>query len=461
MQRFVADPVYLSVLRGIYPLQPFPMSEDCLSLNVWSSELGMTVRAPVMVWLHPGGFAIGAGNSPWSDGLRLAKHRGVIVVSVTHRLNLFGHLHFGEIGGPEYADSGNAGVLDLIAALTWVHENIAQFGGDPGNVTIFGESGGGCKVSTLLAMPAARGLFHKAIIQSTTLLRGASPEGATAVARRVLDRLGIAMNDLEALRSVPAGRLQAAATQEIWWPVVTGKSLPAQPFDSAPSITADIPLMIGTTHDEETYGLLSSDAPNPTTEAQAIQALINALWWEGLTESNLVGEILSRFNNLHPNLPALAMFIQCGTAVSRDDATAVAERKAALNKASVFMYRFDWASVALAGRYRAGHAIDIPFVFDNLAAAPQLYDGDITARLAELASRMAKAWCAFARHGNPNHSALPDWKPYTAVERATMLFDDDCRLVIDPDSTERELLARFRDRRIEAITLVPPTSVAP
>src|SRR4051794_24450359 len=191
------------------PPDASPESEDCLTLNVWTPGLGDGAKRPVMVWLHGGAFAYGSGNRAVTDGANLARRGDVAVVSVNHRLNIFGFLHLADIGGAHYAHSGNAGVLDLVAALAWVRDNIAAFGGDPGNVTIFGESGGGGKVSVLLAMPGARGLFHRAVIQSGAVIRARSCERAAAVTDAVLRELGIARGDYNRLHEVPAERLAA------------------------------------------------------------------------------------------------------------------------------------------------------------------------------------------------------------------------------------------------------------
>ena len=239
--------------------EPRPESEDCLVINVWTPNPG-TGKRPVMFWCHGGGFFVGSSSGGWYDGTALARHGDVVIVTMNHRLGPLGYLHLADLIGPAYTASGNAGMLDLVAALQWVHDNIAAFGGDPDNVTIFGESGGGAKVSMLLAMPAARGLFHKAIIQSGPGIHMRSRDVAAQDAAKLLAKLGIRHDDAIALHDVPADRLIAAQAglhrlnpYYLLEPVVDGEILPRAPFEpTAPEISADVPLIIGTNKDEAT-----------------------------------------------------------------------------------------------------------------------------------------------------------------------------------------------------------------
>src|SRR3954452_19370695 len=257
------------------PADTSPESEDCLTLNVWTPGIGDGAKRPVMVWLHGGAFAYGSGNRAVTDGANLAWRGDVVVVSVNHRLNIFGFLHLADVGGERYAQSGNAGMLDLVAALAWVRDNIERFGGDPGNVTIFGESGGGGKVSVLLAMPEARGLFHRAMIQSGAAIRVRMSERASALTEAALNELGIARGDFERLHEGPAERLAIAIAPAVraigrpqlplldgydFGPTVDGTDLPAQPFDpAAPGTARDIPLLIGGTREESGFFLGDDD----------------------------------------------------------------------------------------------------------------------------------------------------------------------------------------------------------
>jgi len=261
----------LETLLG--PADTTPEGEDCLTLNVWTPGLGDGAKRPVMVWLHGGAFGYGSGNRAVTDGTNLARRGDVVVVSVNHRLNIFGFLHLADVGSPAWAHSGNAGMLDLVAALRWVRDNIAGFGGDPGKVTIFGESGGGGKVSVLLAMPGARGLFHRAIIQSGAAIRVSTRERANALAEAVLREVGLRSSECERLQSMPAERLLAAiapashAVGRSRWPlldrynfgpVVDGSDLPQHPGE--PAISDDIPVMIGGTREESAFFLADDDA---------------------------------------------------------------------------------------------------------------------------------------------------------------------------------------------------------
>src|SRR5579884_487511 len=279
--------------RLLGPADDTPEGEDCLTLNVWTPDLDKGKR-PVMVWLHGGAFAYGSGNRAVTDGANLARRGDVVVISVNHRLNIFGFLHLADLGGERFAGSGNAGMLDQIAALEWVRDNVAGFGGDPGNVTIFGESGGGGKVSALLAMPAAQGLFHRAIVQSGAAIRMTARERANALAAAVLAQLGIGKNECDRLQDVPPQQLLAAIAPASraagprpfplldrydFGPVVDGADLPQHPFDpAAPAASAAIPLLVGGTKDESSL-FLTEDEPYWTgtlTEA-ALRARIAAV----------------------------------------------------------------------------------------------------------------------------------------------------------------------------------------
>ena len=282
----------LETLLG--PADATSEGEDCLTLNVWTSGFDDGVKRPVMVWLHGGAFGYGSGNRAVTDGANLSGRGNIVVVSVNHRLNIFGFLHLADIGGSAWAHSGNAGMLDIVAALRWVHDNIEAFGGDPGNVTIFGESGGGGKVSVLLAMPAARGLFHRAIIQSGAAIRVSTRERANALAEAVLKELGVGRNECELLQAFSAERLLPAiapvarAVGRCRWPlldrydfgpVVDGSDLPQHPAEpDAPALSDDIPLMIGGTREESAFFLADDDAVwNGTLAEQELRQRVAAV----------------------------------------------------------------------------------------------------------------------------------------------------------------------------------------
>jgi para-nitrobenzyl esterase len=429
----------------VLPLrEAIPMNENCLVLNVWTPALNDNGKRPVMFWCHGGAFIAGSGSSPWYDGTNLSRKGDVVVVTINHRLGAFGYLHLQDLGGDEFASSGNAGMLDIVLALQWVRENIAQFGGDPGNVTIFGESGGGAKVSVLMGMPAARGLFHNAIIQSGPAVEMMSRAGATATAEQVLAELGLQPNQLDQLRRISAERLldaQRAILRKFslmsfanrrrigFNPVVDGKNLPAGPFEPvAPAVSSEVPLIIGTNKDEMT--LFFAFAP----------------WAENLDEAGLrervgmvMGEradsVLAGYRRARPHDSPCELLLAMATdAGIRMPSLVIAERKAALRGAPVFVYLFSWETPVLDGRLKPPHALEIPFVFDTLENSPLA--GDSPTRFA-LAEKMSRTWIAFARTGNPDNDAIPHWPAYSVAERPTMIFDDECHVMSDPYGQER------------------------
>jgi para-nitrobenzyl esterase len=429
--------------------------EDCLTLNVWTPGAGGGARRPVMVWLHGGAFAYGSGNRAVTEGANLARRGDVVVVSVNHRLNIFGFLHLADLGGERYAHSGNAGVLDLVAALEWVRDNIEGFGGDPGNVTIFGESGGGGKVSVLLAMPAARGLFHRAVIQSGATIRVSTRERAAALAEAALKHLSIGSGDLDRVQQVPADKLAAAiapASRAVgrpplplldrydFGPVVDGADLPAQPFDpAAPAIADDIPLLIGGTREESGFFLADDDEVwnRQVTEASLRRRI-------GAVAGGEVDRVLDLYRTLRRGASREELLIAALTGSNFWIRTVMlAERKAARGKAPVYMYSLDWRSPACGGRLQAHHAMDLPFVFDTTDVPDTTKDAP---GAPELAAVMSASWAAFARTGSPENPALPRWPVYGPEERATMAFDSECRVVNDPDGDARPLWQRIAKR---------------
>jgi para-nitrobenzyl esterase len=423
-------------------------NEDCMFLNVWTPQLGGPKKRPVMVWFHGGGFNYGSGSWPAYDGHNLASRHDVVVVTVNHRLNAFGYLYLGDLAGEAYATSGNAGQLDLIAVLEWVRDNIAEFGGDPGNVTIFGQSGGGGKVSALLAMSGAKGLFHRAIIESGPGIRGAPKQAATEVARAVISELQIDPGDIKSLQSVPAERLAAAAAAMQaklgggsgigglrFAPVVDGTALPNHPFDPvAPAITANVPIMIGCTKDEQT--LYNVGQP----------------WWGKLTDAELsqkakaipgVGDkaeaLIAAFRKLRPGDSPSYLYTDVATSTfAFANSIRLAERKAGLKPSPAYFYVFQWGAPVDDGILRAPHTIEIPFAFDNVDKGPLLLGSAPSVQA--LAGVVSGTWVAFARTGNPNHPGLPQWPPYDAEKRATMTFNNPCKVVNDLEGEVRKIL---------------------
>jgi len=418
-------------------------NEDCLFLNVWTPGVGDGQKRPVMFWIHGGGYAYGSSSWPIYDGGNLARRGDVVVVSVNHRLNLFGYLYLAEIAGNEYAESGNAGMLDLVLALEWVRDNVAAFGGDPGNVTIFGESGGGSKVSTLLAMPAAKGLFHKAIIESGPGLTGATKAAATATTQSILTELGVDATNLAALTLLPAETMLAAAYRAAakagpgpaqfarLSPVVDGVVLPSDPFTpGAPAQSANVPLLIGTNKDEMTLFNAGEAWFRDLDEKGLAQRAKDTV---GPKADALIAAYKARSPSYSP--PYLLSAIITGSFMW-SDSIKLAERKS-VQAAPVFMYRLDWETPVGAGVFKAPHTLEIPLVFDNVERARVLLgDGDAPQQLANL---MSDAWIAFARNGNPAAKGLPAWPAYEKKHRATMIFDTATHVALDPDAKIRKI----------------------
>ena len=423
------------------PVDTLPVGEDCLTLHVWTPGLD-NARRPVMVWLHGGAFSWGSANSPRYDSTRLAGRNDVVVVAVNHRLNIFGHLDLSQLGGERFAQSGNAGVLDLVLALEWVRDHAARFGGDPDNITVFGQSGGGGKVSALLAMPRARGLFHKAIIQSGASVRFAERERTTRLAEAVLKHLGLRHDQLDALQALPLERLQEAVApaqatlgrprqplldRYNFGPVIDGDLLPGHPFDpAAPAVSDGIPLLIGDTKDESAIFLAPDDAVwNGVITEDELRKRIAAV--AGGATDDLLAYYKRRDPDASPSARLITMLTASNFAVR---SLLLADRKAKRGRAAVWKYRFDWETPAFGGRLKASHSVEVPFVFDTLHVIGEAHRKPGAQALAD---RVSKAWATFARSGEPANAGLPAWPAYATDRRATMLFDDDCRVVDDPD----------------------------
>lgn len=412
-------------------------SENCLFLNVWTPEAAHRTKRPVMVWLHGGGFAQGSGGSEMNDGRALCRRGDVVVVSINHRLNALGYLYLGDVHS-DFADSGNVGQLDIVLALQWVRDNIAAFGGDPGKVTIFGESGGGAKVGTLLGMPPAKGLFHRAIQQSGAAVTMVERVDAAAIAERTLATLGVAKSDVHKLQTMDAKTVVAAAIaaqgpgagmgRRSLGPVVDGRALPAHPFEpAATEVSRDVPLIIGTNKDENTLFLAGDPAFGKMT-AEDARARFAAAGDKAQAAYDL-------YRRLRPNDPPTYWVTALQTDMGfLSGSIREAERKAAQKAAPVYMYRLDWETPIMGGALRAPHGLDTPLVFDNAALAPNLVGPG--PEPAKLGAAMSQAWINFARSGNPSQPGLA-WPRYDASERKTMIFDAPNRVVSDPDRERR------------------------
>ena len=423
------------------------MSEDCLFLNVWTPGIDNKKR-PVMVWLHGGGFSSGSGGDAISEAGNLALKGNVVIVSVNHRLNVFGYLQLGKEWGPEYVSSGQAGMLDIVLSLEWVRDNIGRFGGNPGNVTIFGESGGARKVSMLMAMPPAKGLFHKAIIQSGSGLDAPSKAEAVSLGRELLKKLGIAEGDREALSradtkaifdaqpsAAPAASPAGQLTMPIggFVPCVDGIALPRKPFiPDAPAISAKIPLLIGSNKDEMTVFRARDPKFGTSTDADFTAYVRRQL--PGKAEA-LIPALRAAFPGYSPSHLITALETLKGYWIAT---VLQAERKAAQGAAPVYVYLLAWETPVDGGRLRSHHALDLPLVFNNIESSRGMVGpGPEPQRVAD---QMSAAWIAFARSGDPNTDGLPPWRPYDLKSRATMIFNLKSRLQNDPYSEIRRIL---------------------
>ena len=405
-----------------------PSSEDCLMLNVWTPGTDGAKR-PVMFWLHGGGFQFGSGSQPFYDGANLARRGNVVTITINHRLGCLGYLHLADLGGPAFAKSGNVGILDAVAALEWVRDNVERFGGDPKNVMIFGESGGGSKVSTLLGMPAAKGLFHKAAIESGPALTATAREAAARTASAFLNILGLDKTKLDRLQNLPAQHLIEAQsmTRGGFSPVHDGDVIPEHMFEPvATRISEDIPLLIGSNKDEGTF-LLQSEADLFTMDETALRSKVRT----AMGSDEAANRVLDIYRRTYPNARPTDYWVQIYTDRSmRTRSIALAERKAALNKAPVYMYYFAWDTIGFGGKYKAMHMAEIPFVFDNIANAEAMTH--LLPEAQTLADKMSNAWLAFAKTGHPATTDLPQWSAYSTDHRATMIFDSHPRVENDP-----------------------------
>ena len=416
------------------------VSEDCLRLNVWTPALRDGKKRPVLVYFHGGAYNNGSVNENLYDGGRLCRRGDVVVVTVNHRLNGFGYLYLAELGGAEFADSGNAGQLDLVLALRWVHENVAEFGGDAECVTIFGQSGGGAKCATLMAMPAARGLFHRVWTMSGQQLTGRTREHATADARKVLGALGLTPERCGEIKTVPLETLSAAMRGlSAWTPVVDGRVLPRDPFapDASP-LSADIPMVLGNTHDETRNLIGGANAALfaltwetvPGAIAQSVKAFIGDLTPEA---------IVAEYRRLYPAYSASDVFFAATTAARSWKGMVLESERRARQGGPTWVYYVNWPSPLDGGKWRAPHMIDIPLVFDTVAQSRYTAEGGAAAQ--SLADAMSGALLAFARTGNPATAALPAWPRFDVERRATMLFDVPPRVESDPRGAERKFFA--------------------
>jgi para-nitrobenzyl esterase len=410
--------------------------EDCLSLNVWTPGLDNGKR-PVMVWLHGGGYTMGSSTeSPVYDGENLAHRGDVVMVSVNHRLGVFGHLNLAAYGD-QYANSGAVGMLDIVTSLEWVRDNIANFGGDPSRVTIFGQSGGGGKVGVLMAMPPAKGLFHRAIMQSGSFPGAATMEGSAIMAEKLLKEFNLDASQVDKLHEVPFDQLQKAAAKlepfpasttgimdsrrsallQGWAPVAGNAAIPEQPFVyRASEVSANVPLIIGSTLNEFINGVDQPDCFKMTEEE--LKSKVRRAWPER------VDAILQAYRKNLPGANNFELWSVIGASSMRAMVLQEARFKAEQKASPAYCFRFDWHTPVLDGRPLAQHGSDMAFAFDNTAKFENMTGNGPAARA--LAARMSEAWIHFARTGDPNHSGIPHWKPFDPSTNGTMVFDNEC-----------------------------------
>jgi para-nitrobenzyl esterase len=423
-----------------------PMGEDCLCLNIWTADLGTGHKRPVMVWLHGGGYTTGSGAFTCYDGTELARKHDVVAVTLNHRLGVFGYLYLAEAGGEKYAKASNAGMLDIVAALEWIRDNIAAFGGDPGNVTIFGQSGGGGKVSTLLAMPSAHGLFHRAIVESGAAVTGLPKERATKAAESFMQKLGVQSGDVEKLQRLPmqqllqtfgemSGNGMPGSGSLPLAPVVDGTSVPSDPFNpTAPAISVNIPLLIGTVETEVTF--FPNQILDPIDDA-SLHAHVKQIL-RGADDAK-VDQLITVYRKGRPKASNTDLYlIIASDATFRQGVLIEADRKAAQHGAPVYQYYFTWRSPVRDGKLRTFHTLEIPFVFDIVDECKSM-TGTGQDRYA-LAEKISGAWTAFAHSGNPNHAGLPHWPAFDEKKRAVMILNDRCGAVDDPYGDSRRAL---------------------
>ncbi|HEX7946336.1 MAG TPA: carboxylesterase family protein, partial [Phenylobacterium sp.] len=398
------------------------MGEDCLVLNVWTPTLDKSAKKPVFVSFHGGGFSTGSGNAPGFDGKNLAWYADAVVVTINHRLASYGYTALANAGaGEAFKYAGVCGALDMVASLQWVRANIEAFGGDPGKVMIFGQSGGGAKTSTVLAMPGAKGLFHRAAVQSGSALRLVTPEAGAQTAEKFLKQLGLTGKtaaDIQKFSWQQILEAQVAAGGN-FSPVIGTDALPHHPFDpGAPPESMDVPIIVSTTLEDAALGLTNF----------------------GLTEDGLKALFDQRFGGKGKELlalyrkydPAATPFLIQAQAFTdagfRGSAFVQAARKAAAGGAPAYMYQWNWRTPAYDGKFGAVHGIDVSASFHSYRDG--FFAGSTNGKA--MADRLASVWGAFVRTGNPNNPHIPKWEPYSDSHRAVMLFDNDTRQEINP-----------------------------
>jgi para-nitrobenzyl esterase len=419
-------------------------SEDCLVLNIWSPGVKDHHKRPVMFWCHGGAFISGSGSAPLYEGANLAHDHDVVVVTINHRLGALGYTYLGH-AGQAFRESGNVGMLDIVAALNWVRENIAEFGGDPSRVLVFGESGGGQKVSVLLAMPPAKDLFHGAVIESGPGVRMNALDYATKVSDMFFSELNVKPDRIAEIQTIPLERIMTAQGEVNrklgsfipgmiagFSPAVDGISLLQNPFDPvAPEVSADVPVLIGFNRTELTLFAVGDPSLFSLDEA-GLQKRVRSLLGDNAEA------VLSAFRSDYPHENPSDLYFLIATAYPTVAYTAkIAERRAALGKAPTYVYEFTWETPVLGGRLKSPHTIEMPFVFDNVADPLVQKLTGTGSDVFPLARRVSGAWAAFAATGDPNSKGFPHWPPYSGRDRNVMIINTESKVERDPQREAR------------------------
>jgi para-nitrobenzyl esterase len=427
--------------------------DNCLALNVWAPAQAEK-NLPVMVWLHGGGWTSGSGSCGIYDGENLARRGNVVLVTVNHRLGASGLTDFSRVLGREFVDSSNLGIRDMVAALQWVHDNIATFGGNPDLVTLFGESGGGWKVATLMGVPSAKGLFHRAIIQSGPLTRFMTPDKADEVARAVCKALDVTPETADKLNKISTEEIVAAEAQVLagmrmsmqspgfpsgFWPVIDGEMIPAHVFDpKAAPCSLDVPLLVGQNGTEFTLFMLRDQAAYALDDTE-LQQRVTMTFGEDAAPQ-ILGTYRRDFPDSDPSGLWFRLFSDYAMGTLSSE---IMDVRSAPGAAPVYAYRFDWQTPILDGKLHSPHTIEIPFVFNNVSTGPGIAMTEGRAEAAALAEKVSSAWVEFARTGKPAAEGLPKWPAFTTEHRESMHLDTESRVApyMDP-----AIVKQFHDR---------------
>ncbi len=421
-------------------------SEDCLYLNIWTPGLRDGGQRPVIFYIHGGGYSSGSGSSPLYDGINLCLRGDVVVITVNHRLNAFGYLYLARLADQPFALSGNVGQLDLVQALQWVRQHAVEFGGDPGNVTVVGQSGGGAKIATLMAMPTAEGLFHKAVTMSGQQVTAAGPRVATQRAEALMQALKLKPNDIDGLLKQPVQAIvEATRTRDLsraedislqLAPVFDSMALPRHPFyPDAPPQSAHIPMIIGNTRDE-TRAFLGGDPKNFELTWEELPDKILQYQYVDISPDAVVEE----YRRIYPDYSPSDIFFAATTAGRSWRGAVIEAEERAKQGRNTYAYQLDWGSPLDGGKYGAFHTLDIPLIFDNIHQ-PKARTG--TGKEAQqVADQLSGALLALAKTGKPDHEGIPTWKPYTLEKRETLVVDATSTLVNDPRGEERAFYAQ-------------------